>query len=85
MSSEAFKQRKREARTNAPKIERLNTQVLSHRPIALKKQRTKENERLQNKCLAKRMKVAKENCQEQITRRCRLCLLSASTSESSPK
>uniref|UniRef100_A0A8D1U496 Small ribosomal subunit protein eS6 n=1 Tax=Sus scrofa TaxID=9823 RepID=A0A8D1U496_PIG len=75
-------------RTKAPKIQRLVTpRVLQHkrRHIALKKQRTKKNKEEAAeyaKLLAKRMKEAKEKCQDQIAKRRRLSSLRASTSKS---
>uniref|UniRef100_A0A8D1UY95 40S ribosomal protein S6 n=1 Tax=Sus scrofa TaxID=9823 RepID=A0A8D1UY95_PIG len=75
-------------RTKAPKIQRLVTpRVLQHkrRRIALKKQRTKKNKEEAAeyaKLLAKRMKEAKEKCQDQIAKRRRLSSLRASTSKS---
>ncbi|ELW64178.1 Epithelial cell-transforming sequence 2 oncogene-like protein [Tupaia chinensis] len=78
-------------RTKAPKIQRLVTpRVLQHkrRRIALKRQCTKKNKEEAAeyaKLLAKRMKEAKEKCQEQIVKRRRLSSLRASKSESSQK
>ena len=75
-------------RTKAPKIQHLVTPcVLQHklRCIALKKQRTKKNKEEAAeyaKLLAKRMKEAKEKCQEQTAKRRRLYSLRASTSKS---
>ncbi|XP_053437750.1 40S ribosomal protein S6-like [Nycticebus coucang] len=74
--------------TKAPKIQHLVTScVLQHKHwrIALKKQRTKKNKEEAAeyaKLLAKRMKEAKEKCQEQIAKRRRLSSLRASTSKS---
>ncbi|KAK2090597.1 40S ribosomal protein S6 [Saguinus oedipus] len=75
-------------RTKAPKIQCLVTpRVLQHKrwPIALKKQRTKNNKEEAGeyaKLLAKRMKEAKEKLQKQIAKRHRLSSLRASTSKS---
>ena len=75
-------------RTKAPKIQRLVTPcVLQHKCqcIALKKQCTKkkkEEAAEYGKLLAKRMKEAKEKCQEQIAKRHRQSSLRASTSKS---
>ncbi|XP_032960847.1 40S ribosomal protein S6-like [Rhinolophus ferrumequinum] len=74
-------------RTKAPKIQHLVTpRVLQHKHccIALKKQRPKKNKEEAAeyaKFLAKRMKEAKENCQEQFSKRRRLSSLRASTSK----
>ncbi|XP_047392430.1 LOW QUALITY PROTEIN: 40S ribosomal protein S6-like [Sciurus carolinensis] len=73
-------------RTKAPKIQRLVTpHVLQHKcwRIALKEQHTKKNKEEAAeyaKLLTKRMKKAKEKCQEQIAKRHRLSSLRASTS-----
>ncbi|KAJ7329632.1 hypothetical protein JRQ81_015806, partial [Phrynocephalus forsythii] len=80
-------------RSEASKIQRLVTpRVLQHkrRCIALKKQHTQKNKEEAAeyaKLLAKRIKKAKEKCQEQIVKRHRLSSLRASTSkcESSQK
>ena len=71
-------------RTKAPKIQRLVTpRVLQHKCqcIVLKKQRAKKNKEEAAeyaKLLAKRMKEAKENRQEQMAKRHRLSSLSLS-------
>ncbi|KAK2099474.1 hypothetical protein P7K49_020822 [Saguinus oedipus] len=76
------------SRTKALKIHYLvPPRVLQHRcqHIALKKQcikKNKEEAAEYAKLLAKRMKEAKEKHQEQIAKRCRLCSLRASTSQS---
>ena len=75
-------------RTKAPKIQRLVTpRVLQqkHQHISLKELRTKKNKEEgaeYAKLLPKRMKEAKEKCQQQIAERHRLSSLRASTSES---
>ena len=75
-------------RTKAPKIQHLVTpRVLQdkRRCIALKKQRTTKNKgeaAEYAKLLARRMKEAKEKCQEQTAKSWRLSSLRASTSKS---
>ncbi|XP_073744065.1 small ribosomal subunit protein eS6-like [Callorhinus ursinus] len=75
-------------RTKVPKIQHLVTpHVLQHkhRHIALKKWHTEKNKEEAAeyaKLLAKRVKEAKEKCQEQIVKRQRLSSLRASTSKS---
>uniref|UniRef100_A0A2K6FUS5 Small ribosomal subunit protein eS6 n=1 Tax=Propithecus coquereli TaxID=379532 RepID=A0A2K6FUS5_PROCO len=76
-------------RTKAPKIQRLVTPAVQQHKcqhIALKKQCSKKNKKEATeyaKLLARRVKEAKEKCQDQIAKRCRLSSLRASTSESS--
>ncbi|ELK04665.1 40S ribosomal protein S6 [Pteropus alecto] len=78
----------KEPRTTAPKIQCLVVpHVLQHksRRVAPKIQSTKKNKKEAveyAKLLAKRMKEAKEKCQEQIAKRRRLSSLRASTSKS---
>ncbi|KAF6306568.1 hypothetical protein mRhiFer1_008667 [Rhinolophus ferrumequinum] len=75
--------------TKAPKIQRLVTPhvlQLKRQRIVLKKQCTKKNKEGDTEyvqLLAKRMKKAKEKCQEKIAKRHRLSSLRASISESS--
>ncbi|ELK10632.1 40S ribosomal protein S6 [Pteropus alecto] len=72
-------------RTKAPKLWRLVTpRVLQNKRIALNKQRTKKNKEEaaeSAELLSKKMMEAKENHQEQISKRHRLFSLRASTSK----
>ena len=79
----------KKSRTKAPEIQCLVTPcILQHkrqRHIALKKQHTKKNKEEATeyaKLLAKRMKEAKEKCQEQIAKKCQPSSQRVSTSKS---
>ncbi|OBS59550.1 hypothetical protein A6R68_09327 [Neotoma lepida] len=87
ITNKSLIQESKKPKTKAPMSQHLVTpHVLQHKRlrIALKKQCTKKNKKVAEyaKLLAKRMKEAKENHQEQTSKRCRLSSLRASASKS---